>query len=325
MSYGGRAIEESQTKDKSIINLLRSKKLDKVLILTELRKIIQRDKYNVAIVGVWSKGRLVEPREFKINPVVLLLPFIISIPPTLILHHLYFQMISGISAIIFSNIFIFFYLKNKCIIPDYITIIKTNYNDFEFLRKNKERILADPEILGTEFEVYHFKPKNLCLVKDKAANAMAYESPVGRLIVVTTGLVAKLAPEELEAALRHEEGHIKYRHMYKLMAFLISEYILRVYLLNLVYTNISFYLIGIHLLGASLLYTSLVRLYEYEADKYAASPHLARALLKIDWNNMVDEVLHPIYSRLRFLVKTHPNTLDRVVRIWTLSEISPKR
>lgn len=284
--------------------------------LLYLRELVRDDRHNVAIIGAWRSGRLVEPPEIKMSSIFLFLPFIISVPPALLLHHLPLQLAMGISAIIASYIILFLYLKNKCIKIDYITIIKTKYKDIEFLKRNKKQILENPAVLG-DYEAYHFKARGLCVVKDRSANAISFEAPFGSLILATTGLLARLRPEEIEAALRHEEGHIKLHHMYKILIFLISEFILRSYLINYIYTNISLYLIGIHLVGASLLYTALLRLYEYEADRYAGSRHLATGLLKIGWNEVVEEVLYPAYSRLRFLVKTHPNTLDRVLRIWT--------
>ncbi|MGC8582208.1 MAG: M48 family metallopeptidase [Thermoproteus sp.] len=284
--------------------------------LLYLRELARDDRYNVAIIGAWKSGKLVEPPEIKINPLFLFLPFLISMPPALLVHHLSLQLMVGVSAIIASYIALFLYLKSKCIKVDYITIIKTKYKDLDFLKKNKKEILENPAILG-EYEAYHFKAKGICVVKDRTANAMSFETPFGSIILATTGLLARLKPEEIEAALRHEEGHIRLHHMYKILLFLISEFILRIYLINYVYANISLYLIGIHLIGASLLYTALIRLYEYEADRYAGSGHLATGLLKVGWNEVVEEVLYPAYSRLKFLVKTHPNTLDRVLRIWT--------
>ncbi|AEA11733.1 peptidase M48, Ste24p [Thermoproteus uzoniensis 768-20] len=284
--------------------------------LLYLRELARDDRYNVAIIGAWKSGKLIEPPEIKVNPLFLFLPFLISMPPALLVHHLSLQLVVGISAIIASYIALFLYLKSKCIKVDYITIIKTKYKDLNFLKKNKKEILENPAILG-EYEAYHFKARGICVVKDRTANAMSFETPFGSIILATTGLLARLKPEEIEAALKHEEGHIRLHHMYKILLFLISEFILRIYLINYIYANISLYLIGIHLIGASLLYTALIRLYEYEADRYAGSRHLATGLLKVGWNEVVEEVLYPAYSRLKFLVKTHPNTLDRVLRIWT--------
>ncbi|MEL9991554.1 MAG: M48 family metalloprotease [Thermoproteus sp.] len=289
---------------------------ERAAYLLYLKQLIRDDRHNAAIIGVWKSGRLVEPQEIKLSPLFLLLPFMLSVPPAFILHHTELQLAIGITAILASYFAIFFYLKSKCINADYITIIKTKHNDIDFLRRNKKKILENPEILG-EYESYHFRAKGICVVKDRIANAMSFQTPFGSIIMVTTGLLAKLTPEELEAALKHEEGHIKLRHMYKILIFLISEFILRVYLINYIYSNISLYLIGIHLIGASFLYTSLIRLYEYEADRYANSIHLATGLLKVGWNEVVEDVLYPTYSKLRFLIKTHPNTLDRVLRLWT--------
>lgn len=293
---------------------------ERAAYLSRLKELITDSRYNVAIIGAWSSGELVEPPEMKISGALVFLPFILSVPAALLAHMFLLQIATGVSAIVGSYTLIYFYLKRKCVKIDFITIIKTKYNDIEFLRKNKKKVLEDPSLLG-EYEAYHIRAKGLCVVRDRAANAMSFEFPFGNLVVVTTGLLAKLTPEEFEAALKHEEGHLRLHHMYKILAFLISEFILRSYLIHYVYSNISLYLLGIHLIGASLMYTSLIRLYEYEADKYARSRRLASALLKVGWNEVVDEVLYPAYSRLKFLVKTHPNTLDRVLRIWMSSGI----
>lgn len=288
---------------------------EKAAYLLYLKLMIRKEDYNVAVVGAWKNGRLVEPPEFKVNPLLYLLPFLFSIPPALAARHLEIQLSAGLLAILVSYLSLYFYLKGKCIRPDYVAVIKTKSNDVEYIRRHKEEILRNPEVLG-EYDAYFFRG-DICLTKDKAANALSYEAPFGKLIIATTGLLAKLKPEELEAALRHEEGHLRYHHMYKLILFMMAEYTLRVYLIDYVYADISLFLIGLHLLGASLLYTSLLRLYEYEADFYARSDALARALLKIGWNDVVDQVLYPAYSKLQFLVKTHPNTLDRVLKIWS--------
>lgn len=298
---------------------LRSLK-ERAAYLLYLKEIIRDERYNAAIIGAWRSGKLVEPPEMKINTAFLFLPFILTVPAALLAHHLTLQILTGVVAILSSYIALYLIIKSKCIKIDFLTIIKTKYNDIEFLKKNKKKILENPSILG-DYEIYHLNARGLCVVKDRAANALSLEAPFGSLIIVTTGLLAKLTPEEVEAALRHEEGHIKLHHMYKILIFLISEFILRSYLIYYVYSNISLYLIGLHLIGASLLYTSLIRLYEYEADKYAGSRHLATGLLKVGWNDVVEDVLYPGYSKLKFLVKTHPNTLDRVLRIWTSSGI----
>ncbi len=291
---------------------------DRASYLLRLRELIANSDYNVAIIGAWSSGKLVEPPEIRISNALMLLPFVLSVPAALLAHTLILQIAAGLSAIVGSYILIYFFIKRKCIKIDFITIIKTKYNDIEFLRENKKKVLEDPSMLG-EYELYHVPARGLCVVKDRVANALSFESPFGNLVVVTTGLLAKLTPEELEAALKHEEGHLKFHHMYKILIFLTSEFILRSYLIHYIYSNISLYLLGVHLMGASLMYTSLIRLYEYEADKYAKSKSLATGLLKVGWNEVVEEVLYPAYSRLKFLVKTHPNTLDRVLRIWTSS------
>lgn len=300
----------------NVLNPKLKERKEKIIYLLYLKTKIKKEKeYNVAIIGAWRGGELVEPDELGVNPAFYLLPFLLSIPPGLLLKHILIQIIIGINAILLSYIFLYIYLKNKCKRIDFITIIKTKTNNINFIKNNKKLILTNPEILG-DYDIYFFKPKNICLVKDKTANALSYDAPFGNLILATTGLLAKLTPEELEAAIKHEEGHLKYHHIYKLLLFMFSEYIIRIYLINYIYINISLILIGVHLLGAALLYASLLRLYEYEADFYAKSDALAQGLLKIGWNDVVDEILYPAYSKLQFLVKSHPNTLDRVLKIW---------
>jgi len=176
-------------------------------------------------------------------------------------------------------------------------------------------ILSDPSILG-EYEVYS-KNVELCIAKDPRPNALSIQGPRDKIVIVTTGLVARLNDKELDAVLKHEEGHIKYNHTYKLLLFLILEYIMRIILLTTIYNKIGIYLLGIHLLGATLIFAALLQAFEYEADKYAKSPYLITALVKVDWNNIVDYVLYPLRNKLAFLTRTHPPTLSRIEKLWS--------
>mgnify|MGYP000023417745 CR=1 FL=1 len=56
-------------------------------------------------------------------------------------------------------------------------------------------------------------------------------SPGGAVLLVTSGLLVRLTPEELRAVLAHEASHIRHRDAVTLSALIIAEYVVRVYVL----------------------------------------------------------------------------------------------
>ncbi|MEM4742922.1 MAG: M48 family metalloprotease, partial [Pyrobaculum sp.] len=91
---------------------------------------------------------------------------------------------------------------------------------------------------------------------------------------------------------------------------------------HLVYVKYSILLLALHLIGAALLFTAVLQAFEFEADRYAArkdKEKLASALVKLDWNGIVETLANPIAARLTLLARTHPLTLDRLRKINAIS------
>jgi heat shock protein HtpX len=288
--------------------------VQKIELIRFLWDRYKKESYKTALVGTYKNGRYVDPPPLQTNPSLFLLPLALSAVPLLAVKNLYIQWTLGVSIISLTYITLYVYLKKNCFIPDVVKVVRTNYGDVEYLRRNKLDILENPQKLPGDYE-YYYAPVNVCVARDRRPNAFTVDGPGGPVVYFTTGIFARLSPEELQAVLEHEKGHIKYRHTHKLLAFLISEYTLRVPLVHLVYAKYSLMLLAIHLVGVALLYTALLQAFEFEADRYAALRHrerLVSALVKLDWNGIVESLLNPVAARLTLLARTHRLTIDRI-------------
>ncbi|MEM1597338.1 MAG: M48 family metalloprotease [Pyrobaculum sp.] len=291
--------------------------MDVLSVLTYLRDKYKRESYKAALVGTYKDGRYVEPPALQTDSSLFYLPLALSVVPVFVVKDAVVQWAVGVAVILASYLLLYAYLKKKCFVPDVVKVVRTNHPDVEHLRRNKLRVLEDPRSLEGDYEVY-YAPGGVCVARDKRANAFTLDGPGGPLVYFTTGLYARLGPEEAQAVLAHEMGHIKARHTYKLLAFLVAEYTLRLPLIHLVYAKLSVVLLALHLLGVTLLFTALLQAFEYEADRLAAVRHrdlLAAALVKLDWNGIVEALANPLVARLSILARTHPLTVDRLRKI----------
>ncbi|MEM3897201.1 MAG: zinc metalloprotease HtpX [Nitrososphaerota archaeon] len=149
------------------------------------------------------------------------------------------------------------------------------------------------------------QPPKLMIAEIDLPNAFAYGSPLtGNMVAVTRGLLRTLDPEEVEAVIGHELGHLKHRDMIVMM--MISLIPALIY-----YIGYSLYLsgwlgggrsreggggglailIGMLLIAVSFIFNLFVyymsRLREYYADSHAAinvrsgARNLQRGLAKI--------------------------------------------
>lgn len=168
--------------------------------------------------------------------------------------------------------------------------------EYPWLREAVERISARSGLK---------RPPKLMISEIDLPNAFAYGSPLtGNMVAVTRGLLRTLDPEEVEAVIGHELGHLKHRDMIVMM--MISLIPALIY-----YIGYSLYLsgwlgggrsreggggglailIGMLLIAVSFIFNLFVyymsRLREYYADSHAAinvgngARNLQRGLAKI--------------------------------------------
>ncbi|ABL88108.1 peptidase M48, Ste24p [Pyrobaculum islandicum DSM 4184] len=291
--------------------------MDAVEILYFLRNKYKSSSFKTALVGTYKEGRYVDPPLLRTDAYLLFVPLALSIFPIFLTKEIISQWIAGITIIILTYLALYIYLRRGCFVPDEVRVLKTNHGDVEYLRRNKLEILENPSLLSDDYEIYYVRP-NVCVTRDKKANAFTLDGPGGPIMYFTTGLFARLEPEELQAVLEHEMGHIKYKHTYKLLAFLAAEYTLRLPLVHLVYAKYSILLLAVHMIGATFLFTALLQAFEFEADRHAAMKdrnRLIAALVKLDWNGIVESVINPLAARLTLLARTHPLTIDRIRKL----------
>jgi len=291
--------------------------VDAAQLLDFIRRKYKRGSFKAALVGTYKDGRYVEPPPLQYNMYIFLLPLALSAAPIFIIKNVWTQWIVGVAVISGTYLALYIHLKRSCLIPDEVRIVRTNYGDVEYLRRNKLAILENPSSLPSDYELY-YAPPGVCVARDKRPNAFTLDGPLGPVIYFTTGLFARLSPEELQAVLEHERGHLKYRHTHKLLAFLVAEYTLRLPIVHLVYAKYTILLLALHITGVALLFTVVLHAFEFEADKYAAASHkerLVSALVKLDWNGIVEAVLNPLAAKLTILAKSHPLTIDRLRKL----------
>jgi Zn-dependent protease with chaperone function len=157
------------------------------------------------------------------------------------------------------------------------------------------------------------KPPKFMFQDTPEANAAAYQSILGRRVVVTRGLVelyqaGKITDDEMEAILAHELGHLKYFHTLKrglVLSWSSVFYYVGIGMMAggtvvMMAARKTEYKLGgaaAAFLGAIILLVSLIakaigfvnlRRHEYEADAYSTAvkgTHLASALQKMEQHN----------------------------------------
>jgi STE24 endopeptidase len=217
----------------------------------------------------------------------------------------------------------------------YPTVIAPLFNKFTPLTddKLKDRIEGLMTRVG-------FAAKGLFVMdgSKRSAHGNAYFSGFGanKRIVFFDTLLARLAPEEIEAVLAHELGHFKLKHIVKRIAVLFALSLAFLALLGWLKTQVWFYTgLGVMpLLGQSndamaLLLFALVlpvftfpfspltsitsRKHEFEADAFAASHSDARdlvsALVKMYEDNASTLTPDPIHSAF---YDSHPPASVRI-------------
>ena len=220
----------------------------------------------------------------------------------------------------------------------YPTVIAPLFNTFHPLadpgvRERIERLLAR----------CGFAAKGLFVMdgSKRSAHGNAYFTGFGaaRRIVIFDTLIARLAPEEIEAVLAHELGHFKLRHVLKRAAWFAAGSLVLLALLGWLVGQPWFYtglgvpgpaprygvalvLFMLALPVFTLLVTPLVasysRRHEYEADRYAAehasATALVAALVKLYEDNASTLTPDPIYSAF---YDSHPPAAARIARLET--------
>jgi STE24 endopeptidase len=171
----------------------------------------------------------------------------------------------------------------------------------------------------------------------RSSHGNAYFTGFGaaKRIVFFDTLLARLAPEEIEAVLAHELGHFKRRHVWKRIAWLFAASFALLWILGQLAGHAWFYEgLGVSTpsTAAALLLFFLVvpvfafllqplaslysRRHEFEADAYAAShaspKDLVRALVRLYQDNAATLTPDPLYS---VFYDSHPPAATRIARL----------
>jgi STE24 endopeptidase len=218
----------------------------------------------------------------------------------------------------------------------YPTLIAPLFNKFEPLadpaiKERVERLLAR----------CGFAAKGLFVMdgSKRTAHGNAYFTGFGaaRRIVLFDTLIARLAPDEIEAVLAHELGHFKLRHVFKRAAWLALSSFAVLGVLGWLVREPWFYaglgvsgpvpqyavaliLFALALPVFAFLVTPLAALYsrrhEFEADAYAArhasARALAAALVKLYEDNASTLTPDPLHS---VFYDSHPPASARIARL----------
>ncbi len=183
-------------------------------------------------------------------------------------------------------------------------------------------------------------------IPSQTLNAFAVGSDKNSAIAITDGLINLLSPRELAAVLAHEISHIRNNDLRLLMlADIFTRLTHFLALFGIVTTLIALpwivsgaieiSLVGLLLLTitpmiSALLQLGLSRVREFNADldaaRITADPmSLAQALLRIDQQNISPwrRILLPGYREHQpSILRSHPDTRDRVARLQSLEESS---
>ncbi|MGC8994199.1 MAG: M48 family metallopeptidase, partial [Pyrobaculum sp.] len=133
--------------------------MQRVELIQLLKDRYRKESYKAALVGTYREGRYVDPPPLQANPTLFLVPLALSVVPLLAAKNLYIQWALGVSLIFITYIALYIYLKKRCFIPDAVKVIRTNYGDVEYLRRNKLEILENPQKLPGDYE-YYYAPVN---------------------------------------------------------------------------------------------------------------------------------------------------------------------
>jgi heat shock protein HtpX len=170
-------------------------------------------------------------------------------------------------------------------------------------------------------------------------------NPQHAAVCVTSGLLARVSPEELAGVIAHELGHVKHRDTLTMTIAAVMAGAIGMLV------NMSFFLGGrrnflgemlamiLAPLAAVLVQAAISRSREYEADKAGAEISgrplwLASALSRIDEaakgieNYPADAnpatahmfIINPLHGGIAGLFATHPSTADRIVRLRAMAE-----
>ena len=171
----------------------------------------------------------------------------------------------------------------------------------------------------------------------RSAHGNAYFTGFGRAkrIVFFDTLLAKLAPEEIEAVLAHELGHFRHKHVIKRIALSAVLSLAFLWLLGQLIDQAWFYqglgvgsggtamglllfsmVLPIFLFPLAPLTSALSRRHEYEADAYAAkqtaAADLIAALVKLYRDNAATLTPDPLHSLFH---DSHPPASQRIARL----------
>ena len=120
--------------------------------------------------------------------------------------------LAGVNLLLLPFIVVAFNIVQWLISP---YLIDAMYRVKEVKRTEDPRLIGVVETLSRKSGI---KTPRLMRAKIPIPNAFAYGSPIaGSRVAVTTGLLENLEPEEVEAVIGHELGHLKHRDVQVMM------------------------------------------------------------------------------------------------------------
>jgi len=172
----------------------------------------------------------------------------------------------------------------------------------------------------------------------RSSHGNAYFTGFGRVrrVVLFDTLLKYLNPEEIEAILAHELGHLKHKHIAKRLLMSLAASLFFLWMLsvlldahwffaglgaplqadNALALALFFLAAPVFLTPLTPLFTYLSRLDEFEADRYAArqasGEALAQALIKLYEDNAATLTPDPLHS---LYYDSHPPAVQRVARL----------
>lgn len=231
---------------------------------------------------------------------------------------------------------------NLLLLLIYPTVIAPIFNKFKPLEDEalKARVTALMQRCG-------FAAKGLFVMdgSKRSGHGNAYFTGFGasKRVVFYDTLLAKLAPEEVDAVLAHDLGHFKHKHVIKRMLALFALSLVGFALLGWLSSQTWFYtglgVIPNYMTNASVpdnalallllmlalpvftffispLFAQLSRTHEFEADAYAiqqtAGGDLAHALLKLYDDNASTLTPDPLFVKFYY---SHPPASERLARM----------